>query len=651
MSIPKKTFLLFFVLMPLLSYPQLSDGAQQVAGQIHQLLEQKYPAEAPGASVLVMKDGKILLRKGYGLADLASKTPNTPETVFRIGSVTKQFTSTAIMKLAAQGKIGLKDDITRYLTDYPAQGKKITIEHLLTHTSGIKSYTSMPQIMSREAKATPVTVSAMVNAFKDQPMDFDPGEAYRYNNSGYFLLGAIIEKVSGLTWSDYLQKNFFVPLKMKSTFTDDKNIPQVASGYVKSPEYMIADYVHPSVPYAAGAIFSTVDDLWKWNAAIFQYKIVKKESLEKAWSPLTLNSGVQQSYGYCWQLGKLNDKKVIAHGGGIDGFLSYALYVPDTKIFVAVLSNNMSVSPDEVAYNIAGIASGQAEKTPTAIALDDKKLDEYVGVYRNSEREDRVILREGNRLYSQRSGGTRYEIFPYAPDAFFFKDSPSRLTFFRNASGTVQRLELSGREYVNQVALRTEKPLPAEPKAITLDPVVFDAYVGQYEIAPNFIITIRREGTEFFSQATGQQSFEIFPETDTRFFVKAFDAQLEFNKDVTGKVGGLTLYQAGRVTPARKISDELPKARTVMQLDPALYDKYTGEYELSPGFIIAVRKENGKLVAQATGQGPAEIFPESETKFFYKIVDAQLEFIKDASGNINSLKLYQGSNIVSGKKK
>jgi CubicO group peptidase (beta-lactamase class C family) len=651
MSIVKKTFLVLFVLIPVFGFSQLSEAEKQTADQIHQLLQQKYPAEAPGGSVLVVKDGKTLLRNGYGVANLESRKPNTPETVFRIGSVTKQFTSTAILKLAEQGKINLEDNITQYLADYPVKDKKITIAHLLTHTSGIKSYTSLPRLMNKESKAAPVTVAAMINAFKDEPADFNPGDAYLYNNSGYFLLGAIIEKVSGLTWDEYLQRNFFTPLKMKSTFTDDKNIPLAASGYSKPGAYLPADYVHPSVPYSAGAIFSTVDDLWKWNNAIFRYKVVKKESLEKAWTPLALNSGIKQSYGYGWQLSKLDNKKVIAHGGAIDGFLSYALYVPETKTFVALLSNNMSVSPDELAYTIAGIASGVEEKKLTAISLDDKKLDEYAGVYQISDHEDRVISREGNQLYSRRTGSTRYEIFPYGPDVFFFKDSPSRLTFFRNADNTIQRLELSGREYVNQVALRTNKAMPAERKAISLDPAIFDTYVGQYEIAPNFIITMRREGTEFFSQATGQQSFEIFPETETRFFVKAFDAQLEFNKDATGKVSSVTLYQAGKTTPAKKISSELPRARTAVQINPVLYDRYTGEYELSPGFIITVRKENDKLLAQATGQGPAEIFPESETKFFYKIVDAQLEFITDASGNVSSLKLYQGNNIVTGKKK
>jgi CubicO group peptidase (beta-lactamase class C family)/uncharacterized protein YneR len=646
----KKTLLLYLLLLPLFVGAQVPAGDQQ-AQAIDQYLNEKFKADEPGGSVLVLRNGKTILRKGYGVADLSSKAPITPEMVFRIGSITKQFTSAAILKLSEQGKINLQDDITRYLPDYPTQGKKITIEHLLTHTSGIKSYTSLPALMVKESKAKPHAVQEVINAFKDQPMDFNPGESYLYNNSGFFLLGAIVEKVSGTTWSNYLQKNFFNPLKMKSTFTDDKNISNAVIGYAKNTEYVQADYVHPSLPFAAGAILSTVDDLWKWNEAIFSYKVIKKELLEKAWTPLTLNSGVKQSYGYGWQLAKLDNKKVIAHGGAIDGFLSYALYVPETKIFVTVLCNSMSNPMEEIAYRIAALATGvEEQKEPTAIVVTEKQLDEYTGVYKIKEGDERIVTRDGTQLYFQRSGGSKNLVFAYEADAFFLKASPSKVKFIRGENGAVQKLEINGRDFVNPIGLKTEKPLPKDRIAVKIKPEIFDAYVGQYELTPGFVLTMRREGKNFFSQATGQQSFEIFPESETRFFLKAIDAELEFNKDNTGNVTSVTLFQGGRTVPAKKISGEVPEARTVIQLDPALYDRYTGDYELRPGFILTIKKENEKLMAQATGQPAAEIFPESETKFFYKIVDAQIEFAKDASGNINGLKFYQGINTTNAKK-
>lgn len=649
MKIIKKTLWVVLLLIPAFGFSQLPEAEKKASETIHQFLLEKFPDHNPGASVLVIKGDKTLLRKGYGMANLESKTPVSPEMIFRIGSITKQFTSAAILKLSEQGKIRIDDEITKYLPDYPTNGKRITVGHLLNHTSGIKSYTSLPALMAKDLKAKEISVQDVINAFKDQPMDFDPGDEYRYNNSGYFLLGAIIEKVSGDTWSNYVQKNFFGPLKMKSTFTEDKNIPLAATGYAGSGN-AVADYVHPSVPFSAGSIFSTVDDLWKWNKAIFNYRVVKKESLEKAWAPLVLNSGVKQSYGYGWQLGRLNDKKVIAHGGAIDGFLSYALYVPESKLFVTILCNSMSHPLEEIAFKVATFASGLKEMEPTPISLDEKKLEEYVGVYKISDKEDRIISREGNHLFSQRTGGVKYEIYPYEADAFFYKDSPFRLRFLRDAAGVIQRFELTGRESINQEGNRTDKAIPAERVAIKIDPTIFDAYVGQYEITPGFILTMSREGEKFFSQATGQQILEIFPESETKFFLKVVDAQVEFIKDASGAVVVATLYQGGRKMLAKKLTGELSKQRTAIKLSAELYDRYTGDYELAPGFILSVRRDGDKMMAQATGQPAAEIFAESEKKFFYKVVDAQLEFIKDDKGIVTGMTFHQGGNSRPAKK-
>jgi CubicO group peptidase (beta-lactamase class C family)/uncharacterized protein YneR len=542
-------FLLLFISCSLYGQKPAEDPAKAID---HYLGEIFKPNE-PGATALVIKDGKIILRKGYGLANIKSNTPNTPETIFRIGSVTKQFTSTAILKLAQQGKLNLQDDIKKYLPDYPSQ-KKVTIEHLLTHTSGIKSYTSLPDAMTPEAKAKEISVSGMINVFKDQPVDFNPGESYLYNNSGYFLLGAIIEKVSGMSWCEYLNKNFFAPLKMTNTFCYDPKITSQATGYQKTSatEFGLADYVHPTVPYSAGAIFSTVDDLWKWEKAIFDYKVIKKEWLDKAWTPLTLNNGKKESYGYGWQLGKIGENKVIGHGGGIDGFVCFELYVPSSKLFVTILLNtNSAGNPENLAYEIAYKFSSQ--ESPASISLDEKSMDEFVGVYQISDKEDRIISRNGNQLYSQRTGSTKFDIVPYAKDEFFFKDSPSRLKFNRDAQEKIISVEMLGKEFVNQVAAKTTKPIPTERVTVDVPISIFDNYVGEYELAPGFIITVRREENKFITQATGQSAFEIFAESETVFFLKVVDAKIEFKKNAEGKTESLILFQNGRTIPGKKI--------------------------------------------------------------------------------------------------
>ncbi len=546
----KKT--IFFLLI--LFFVSLAQ-AQTVTEDIDKFMNEKYPANQPGAAILVAKDDKVIFRKGYGLASISPDKPVTPDMVFRIGSITKQFTSTAILKLAEQGKIDLKAGITTYLTEFSTPGKTVTVEQLLNHTSGIKSYTSLPDAMSK--KGLYISPADMMKIIQGQPSDFAPNEQWLYNNSGYFLLGMIIEKVSGMTYGEYVAKNLFKPTGMKSSFTDDSNLPaNTAKGYMKSgaTEFKIADYVHPSIPYSAGAIFSTVDDLWKWNQAIFNYKVVKKESLEKAWTLTTLNSGKLVGYGYAWSFGRLGDAKVIGHGGAIDGYLTMEIYVPDQKIYVCILSNSMTASPEEYTYQVAEIVAGISNaKEPDTLSLTEAALDEYTGVYQISDKEDRVISRKGTQLFSQRTGGTKFEIYPYEKDAFFFKDSQARLNFFRNAEGKLDAVELKSRDFIPQRATRTNKPIPTGRTEIELAGEVFDAYTGEYELAPGFIIKVWREEKSFKAQATGQPAFDIFAESETRFFLKVVDAQVEFNKDDTGKVVSMTLFQNGAQVPGKKI--------------------------------------------------------------------------------------------------
>lgn len=544
---------LFSVLIPVFNQAQ-STGSSSTVNDLDKILNDRFPANEPGAAVLVIEKGKVLLRKGYGMANMESQQPVKPDMIFRIGSITKQFTSTAILKLAEQGKISLADDITKYLPDfkYPY---KVTIEHLLNHTSGIKSYTSLQDIMSTEGKKKSMTVTEMMKVIQEQPADFQPGEQFLYNNSGYFLLGAIIEKVTGTTYKDYIARTFFKPLGMKSSFVDDaQSLPKATTGYVRvsDKDFREADYVHSSIPYSAGSIYSTVDDLWKWNQAVFTNKLVEKISLEKAWASTNLNNGQVESYGYGWQLGRVDGTKAIGHGGGIDGFVSFEMYIPERQIYVAILSNNMTSAPEDLAYALVERVDGNTSK-PAPLAMDEKTLDSYTGVYTINKNEERIISRKDNQLYSQRTGGNKFEIYPYAEDRFAFSESNSEIQFFRDATGTISFMELIGREWVNQRAEKTSKPIPSERSVYAINPPDFDAYAGEYELAPGFLIKVWREEGVFKAQATGQPAFEIYPESATKFFLKVVDAQLEFNKGDDGSVSGLTLFQGGRAMPGKKI--------------------------------------------------------------------------------------------------
>lgn len=525
---------------------------EDLAKAINETLTQSYKPNEPGAAVIVVKDGKVLFRKGYGMANLELGVPVEPDMVFRLGSITKQFTAVAVLMLAEQGKLSLSDEITRFLPDYPTKGHKITVEHLLNHTSGIKSYTSMPEWLALWRKDT--TVKELIDLFKDQPMDFAPGEKWSYNNSGYFLLGAIIEKASGQTYQDFVEKNIFAPLGMKHSYYDNTSriIPRRVTGYSKGSEgFRNAAYLSMFQPFAAGSLMSSVDDLALWDAALYTDKLVKQESLKRAWTASLLTNKRSAHYGYGWSLSSYEDRALIEHSGGINGFATYAVRVPDQRTYVAILTNRDWMSPGLVGFKIAALTIGKPFNDPVAIKMTPAQLDHYVGVYQLDEKDEVIVRRDGEKLFANFPGGGRSEIVPSSETDFFVKDSRARLSFTKSAGG-VTALAVRGRG-TDQEARKTDKPLPAERQAIAVDSAVYDGYVGEYEIAPNLMLTITKEGSKLMGQATGQPKIELLPESQTKFFVKEAPIQIEFVVDASGKATSLMLLQGGRQMPAKRI--------------------------------------------------------------------------------------------------
>ena len=283
-----------------------SNQAQNLTSQVDEYLLSHSQPNAPGASVLISKDGKAIYKKAVGMANLELNVPLSTDHVFEIGSITKQFTAVSILMLEEQGKLKVEDNITKYIPDYPTHGKTITIHHLLNHTSGIKSYTSMENFIKNAR--TDMTPTELIDVFKNEPMDFDPGEKFLYNNSGYILLGHIIEVVSEQSYAEFVQDHIFSKLGMKSSYYGSmtKIIPNRASGYQDKNGFVNADYLSLTLPYAAGSIMSTVDDLLIWQNAISANKLIKRSSLEKAINGSMLNNGEKIPYGYGWSHGSVN---------------------------------------------------------------------------------------------------------------------------------------------------------------------------------------------------------------------------------------------------------------------------------------------------------------------------------------------------------
>jgi len=402
-------------------------------------------------SVLIAQKGKILLSKGYGLANYELKAPNKSQTKFLLGSITKQFTAMVIMQLQEKGLLSVDDALNKYIPDYP-QGEKITIHHLLTHTSGIPNFTSFPEYT--KTMMLPSSVEETIERFKNKKLEFTPGEKHSYSNSGYIVLGYIIEKVSKKSYEDYLKENILQPLNMEDTGYGH-NLPVLknrAAGYSLAKDDLAnASYIDMTIPHAAGALYSTVEDLYLWDRTLYTEKLISKSSLDKMFTPF------KDNYGYGWGISKLFGHKRISHGGGINGFTTNISRYTDDDVCIIVLSNFDHSSTGKISRDLAAI-----------------------------------VFRE------------KYE-------------------------------------------------LPKERIEIKIDPQIYDAYVGQYELDPEFIINITKENDRLFAEATGRPKAEIFPESEIKFFLKMVDAQITFVKDDKGEVTQLILHQRGQDRPAKKV--------------------------------------------------------------------------------------------------
>jgi CubicO group peptidase (beta-lactamase class C family) len=337
----------------------LSAAAETPSEIADTLLSGLIQTNDPGLAVLVAQDGKILFEKGYGLADLEHHVPVTPQTTFRIASVTKQFTASAILKLQEEGKLSVDDKLSKSIPDFP-RGDEVTLRHLLTHTSGIYNYNRNGY--AAIGATNPTTTEAIIETIKQDPYDFDPGTQWRYDNSGYLLLGYIVAKVSGQTYGDFLRENFFQPLGMTNTgvYRAHLGLPHEALGYSLGTNGFEPAFT--SWTAGNGALYSTVEDLYRWNEGIFNGHVLDAASLKAAFTPVKTTENRVSSdsgYGFGWFIDRHRGLRDISHGGGFPGFTSYLLRLPDEKFTVAILANaepgKPTADPGRLAYQLADI--------------------------------------------------------------------------------------------------------------------------------------------------------------------------------------------------------------------------------------------------------------------------------------------------------
>lgn len=520
--------------------------AQSLEERFDEILKKEYPASEPGATALVSVDSEVVYRKAFGKANLELDVPMNTDMVFKIGSMTKQFTSVGILMLKEEGKLQLQDLISTYIENFP-NGDNITIHHLLTHTSGISNNITVNpwnQLMLKK-DFEPLE---FIDYFKEEPKVSEPGEAYEYNNFGYIILGAIIENITEQSYADFLRINIFEPLGMNHTQYGSHSaiISNRAYGYEKRNVFVNAQYISMTQPYAAGSLMSTVDDLFLWQQALHAGEIIKKENLDLAFVNYQLNNGEKINYGYGWFIDEVQGVKTHEHGGGIPGYSSYLLHLPSENVFVTILSNG-GVFPRKIAVEMAAIAIGKPYETPKSVATEYEKIKNWVGQYTFTDGTSRTIFLNEGFLYYILPNGTEIRMLPVSNSSFLLENTFTQVDFKMSEDKLVNmytKNRSSEKVAIKEFTKHEEIDLPAK---------AMKKFVGEYQLFSDFSLTINLVNGQLQSTGTGQEALDIFPESPTRFFFKSIDAFIDFYLDASGNCSSLEITQDGRTYSGKRV--------------------------------------------------------------------------------------------------
>ncbi|MEL6770960.1 MAG: serine hydrolase [Bacteroidota bacterium] len=537
-------------------------------------------------TVLVAQGDDVLYAEGFGHADMTWDVPNAPDTRFWLASVTKQFTAALTLLLVEEGAFGLDDPITAILPDYPAaQGDIVTVRMLLNHTSGIPSMTGMEDFMQTRSNDA-FTVDEMLAVFNEEAFDFEPGSQYAYNNSGYFLLGALIEAATGMTYAEALQAKLFDPLGLDDTgYADGTVAERMATGYTRSGMgYAHARYVHPSVPYAAGMLYSTAPDLHRWNRALYGGEVFADDATLTA---MTTPEGAAADAQYAFGIGSGTqeiggqERQVYQHSGGIFGFSTQLAYVPGDELTVVVLDNAEGSSGqvlmalartfygeevDLPKQPIAQVLMATIEGAATMEAGVEAALAQYDALLADDP--DGYDFDEGqlNMLGYLVMGEGRPDLaIPiFQRNVEQFPEASNPYDSLGEAYMEVGQNDLAIENYQTSIELNPGNQngrdmlerlgVTPEDATVEVSEEVLQGYVGTYRLAPGFDLAVTREGTQLFAQATGQPRFEVYPSSETEFYLTVVEAQLTFEVE-DGAATGVVLHQGGRSMPAPRVEE------------------------------------------------------------------------------------------------
>lgn len=514
-----------------------------------------YPADGPGAAVIVTRGGNLIYFAGRGLADVENRRPITLNTRFRLGSIVKQFTAATVLKMVEEGKLSLDDPVSRFIPDYPQPGAKATVRQLLNHTSGIQDFSKIPGWIARNRHKA-WTTQQLLAVFRDLPPKARPGTAWEYNNGGYVLLGAIIEKVTGKAWHEAMDERIMTPLGLRSISHPAEGAIDAwaARGYTDQDGKQVTIALsHLSIAHAAGGLQGSVADMARWAQALHHGKIVRADLYKEMISPARLADGSTETYGMGLRLRQIRGRPALVHGGAGGGLDTDSAYVPSDDLFVAVFANSddPQTETSAVVRRLAALALGEPVPAFNRADIDLKTIEPLIGMYSVERGPPRRFFTRGGKIYMAR-GDDELEVLPAGNDRFFLaSDDLTWLGFTRSPDGKhvleVHRVDMAKPDR----AVRTG-PIPADAQ-VTVPPAVLQSYVGTYstDAGPKAIVAMGADG--WLTIQLNSPALQMRPVSQTEFMVDEARSRIIFHPE-NGKTNRFTIKRGARELTGTRIS-------------------------------------------------------------------------------------------------
>lgn len=517
------------------------------------LVDAGYPADGPGTAAIVMREGRVVFARGRGLADVAAHRAITRDTVFRLGSITKQFAAAVILQLVAEGRVSLDDPLSRFLPDFPAPGSGATVRQLLNHSSGIMDYTKIPGWMMSEPTLRPNTTADLIAVIRSRPAVAAPGQRWEYNNGGYVLLGAIIEKVTGRAWHEAVVARIGRPLGLKTVaYAGNAGAsPAMAHGYsLVDGKQQPARGVHISVAHAAGGLVASVADLAKWAQALHHGRVVSAALYKEMTSPARLANGATEPYGFGLRLRAVRGRTALVHGGAGRGIDTDSLYLPGDDLFVAVFANtdDPQTDPGVLTRRLAALAIGAPVPSFAPAEVDPRTLGPLFGLYKSETGTPRRFFARDGKVYLGR-GDEELPVVPAGGDRFFF--GPDELTWFRivRQAGGAHVMEVHRFETAAPDRAVRSGPVPA---ALRVADAVLQSYAGTYR-TEGPVLTVTLADGRLSIGPDGQEPAVLRAVSDTEFRIDGSPMRVVFHPE-GGRADRLTLYRGARELHGQRVT-------------------------------------------------------------------------------------------------